>query len=77
MQEVSSAVQKMSSGTKQIVQSMQLIHEIAKSAAAGTQEVSATTEEQLASMQEIAASAMVLFNIAESLQQLIQKFKVS
>ncbi|MBB5325411.1 methyl-accepting chemotaxis protein [Anoxybacillus tepidamans] len=77
VQEVSSAVQKMSSGTKQIVQSMQLIHEIAKSAAAGTQEVSVTTEEQLASMQEIAASAMALSSMAESLQQLIQKFKIS
>jgi methyl-accepting chemotaxis protein len=77
IQEVSSSVQQMSAGAEQIVQSIQLISTIAESAASGTQEVSAATEEQLASMQEISASATSLSKMAEDLQELIQKFKVS
>ncbi|WP_232223884.1 methyl-accepting chemotaxis protein [Anoxybacteroides tepidamans] len=77
IQEVSSAVQQMSAGADQIVQSMQLMSQVAESAAAGTQEVSAATEEQLASMQEISASATALSTMAENLQHLIRKFKVS
>lgn len=75
--EVSVAVRKVSDGTKNFIQALQVIHEIAKSTTTGTQEVSATTEEQLASMQEIAASAATLSSMAGALQQLIQQFKVS
>lgn len=77
IQEVSASVQQISTGAEQIVQSMQLVSKIAESAASGTQEVSAATEEQLASMQEISASAVALSKMAEELQQLIQKFKIS
>jgi len=40
------------------------------------QNVSATTEEQLASMEEVASSAINLVNMSEELQELITKFKV-
>ncbi|MCL6586594.1 MAG: hypothetical protein K6T72_08790 [Anoxybacillus sp.] len=75
--EVSVAVRKVSDGTKNFIQALQVIHEIATSTTIGTQEVSATTEEQLASMQEIAASAATLSSMVGALQQLIQQFKVS
>jgi methyl-accepting chemotaxis protein len=52
---------------------IQLIAEISSS---GTQNVSAATEEQLAVMEEISASASSLSNLAEDLQKLIGKFKV-
>jgi methyl-accepting chemotaxis protein len=43
---------------------------------AESQEVSAATEEQLASMQEIAASAASLSYMAEELQESVRKFKI-
>ncbi|MCL6585500.1 MAG: methyl-accepting chemotaxis protein [Anoxybacillus sp.] len=77
MKEVSSSVKDMLTGAEKIVKAMQLINQNAESAAAGTEEVSAATEEQLAAMEEISASAIALSNMAEELQTLIGKFKLS
>lgn len=74
--EVSSAVQQMAAGSEQMVQSMKYITEIGETAASNSQEVSAATEEQLATMQEITSSAVSLSKMAEDLQELIGKFKV-
>lgn len=77
MKEVSASVQSMLAGAEKIVKAMQLINQNAESSAAGTQEVSAATEEQLAAMEEISASAIALSNMAEELQGLFGKFKLS
>ncbi|ANB59332.1 methyl-accepting chemotaxis protein [Anoxybacteroides amylolyticum] len=77
MKEISSSVKNMLAGAEKIVKAMQLINQNAESAAAGTEEVSAATEEQLAAMEEISASAIALSNMAEELQALIGKFKLS
>ena len=42
----------------------------------GTKTISAATEEQSASMEEIASASTHLSNMAEDLQAAIQKFKV-
>jgi len=42
---------------------------------ASAQNISAATEEQLASMEEIAASAEALADMSENLQRTIQQFK--
>ena len=75
MQQVSSDVARIALGTEQIVQSMKHIQEITESSHAGAQEVSGATEEQLASMQKVSATAHTLSNMSEKLQLLIGKFK--
>ncbi|KXG10660.1 Methyl-accepting chemotaxis protein McpA [Anoxybacillus sp. P3H1B] len=77
IQEVSASVQQMSAGAEQIVQSIQQMNKLAETSASGTQEVSAAAEEQLASMQEISASATALSTMAEDLQEMIRKFRIS
>ncbi|MOA69046.1 Methyl-accepting chemotaxis protein McpB [compost metagenome] len=52
------------------------ISDIAKENAVGTHNVVASTEEQLASMEEIAASSTSLADLAEELNGLIGKFKL-
>ncbi|RFU61147.1 methyl-accepting chemotaxis protein [Peribacillus glennii] len=76
IEQISSAVQKITSGTEQVVHSVMGISQVAELAAAGTQNVSAATQEQLASMEEISASAGALSNMADELHQAIGRFKV-
>lgn len=76
IQEVSSAVQQMASGADSIVESMQLITEVAVTAASSTKQVSHSTEEQLASMEEISISVTDLAKMAEELKMNIGKFKL-
>lgn len=54
----------MAAGTEEIVGSMNTIHSISKSTTAGTESISATSEEQMASMEEISSSAYALANLA-------------
>lgn len=76
IEQVSSAVQQMSGGAEHIVKSMDVISLIAKESAEGTQNVSAATEEQLAAMEEIEASATTLSQLAEELRDTVGKFKI-
>jgi methyl-accepting chemotaxis protein len=77
IQEVSTAAQQLSAGTEQVVASMSAISEIALAGAAATQNISASVEEQAASMEEIDSSASALSKMAEELQMLIGKFRIS
>jgi methyl-accepting chemotaxis protein len=70
------AIQKMAEGNEQVVKSFAVISEIASTSAAESQNVSAATEEQLASMEEIAASANSLSKMAEELQNSVSSFKL-
>ena len=76
IQEVSAAVQQMSASTEGANQSMQVVAGIAMDSVSNTQNVSAAAEEQLASMEEITASANALSNMAEQLQSIISKFQL-
>ncbi|USG64891.1 methyl-accepting chemotaxis protein [Brevibacillus ruminantium] len=76
IQDVSAAVQQVSAHTDQVVDVIRLISEVSDVAADGTQNVSAATEEQLASMEEIASSATALSKLAEELQVTVSMFKV-
>lgn len=73
---VSAAVKQMSAGTGRVVDSIKLIAEIAEETAGNTQLVSASTQEQLASMNEIADSSLALNGMAEELQSLVLNFKM-
>lgn len=76
IQSISTYSSDLFQGTKQIVESFGIIEQVAQQASAGTQNVSAATEEQLASMEEISSSSTTLSQMAESLQTTIQRFKV-
>ncbi|WP_225049582.1 methyl-accepting chemotaxis protein [Priestia megaterium] len=74
IKEIESAIHNLAKDTLDVQQAIHEVNGIAGEAAAGAQNVSATTEEQLASMEEIASSAMDLANMSEELQGLITKF---
>ncbi|WP_428839308.1 methyl-accepting chemotaxis protein [Bacillus massilinigeriensis] len=76
IQYVATSVNEMNNGAEQVVDMVAGMDEISQKTAHETQEVSAATEEQLASMQEIAASAAALSNMAEELQNSISSFKI-
>ncbi|WP_090833200.1 MULTISPECIES: methyl-accepting chemotaxis protein [unclassified Bacillus (in: firmicutes)] len=73
---VSGAIQQIAVGTTEVVRSIDGISEVASGSADATQSVLASTEEQVASMQEIAASTISLNEMAESLQRLVSTFKI-
>jgi methyl-accepting chemotaxis protein len=75
IQELTAAVAQLSSGASHMVESTRVIREVAEVSASGTQSVSAAVQEQLASMEEISASATALAKMAEELQELVGKFK--
>lgn len=66
----------MSASTTEVVGYVSQISNIAGEAAGGVHNVSAATQRQLASMEDIASSAGSLSKMAEELQEQINKFKV-
>ena len=66
----------MADGTAQAVESIGSIGFITEQAAASTQEVSASAEEQTATMISVSQSAETLAKLGEGLTQLVTKFKV-
>lgn len=74
--EVSEATHDFSSRAQQVVEIINQIAVVTQQASDGTQSVSAAAEEQLASMEEIASSAVSLEQLAEDLQNQIGKFRI-
>lgn len=62
--------------TRNVHQSLDLVEEVANSGINGAQQVAATTQEQLASTEEISEASRTLANMSEELRELIIKFKV-
>lgn len=73
---ISTAIQQMASGSQQIVVSVKKIDELSKKSAGETQGISAATEEQLASMEEISTSSQALAKLAGDLQASVMKFRI-
>jgi methyl-accepting chemotaxis protein len=76
IREISAAVEEMAAGTQRLVQSVGAIEQSSKAGADEANTVSAATEEQLASMTEIASASENLARLASELQQQISKFRV-
>ncbi|ANC76069.1 hypothetical protein ABE65_004280 [Fictibacillus phosphorivorans] len=74
--DISAATEQMTASTEHVVGSIDVISSMAETAASSTQEVSASAEEQLASMQEISSSSIALSQLAEEMNEAINKFKV-
>ncbi len=73
---ISTAINHMDGDTRVLVDSIRGINNISSENAAETRNVSAATEEQLASIQEIASSSQSLAKLAENLQTAISGFKL-
>jgi methyl-accepting chemotaxis protein len=76
VKEISVAIDQMASGSQQIVGSVNRIDDLSKKAVEEAQTVSAATEEQSASMEEIASSSHSLAQLAMDLQEVVSKFHV-
>lgn len=76
IEEVSKASKHMSEGTHKLVTAFDTIEKISKTAADGTQNVSASTEEQLATMEGVTNSAASLSVMSDDLLNLISTFKI-
>ena len=73
---MSAAIQHMANESQEIVAAVREIGSISTDAAEQTQTVSATTQEQSAAMEEIAASSHALAKLAQELQDAMRKFTV-
>lgn len=74
--EISQSVEQMASGSQTLVASLREIDRVNKENVTQTQNVTNVTQEQSASMQEIAASSQSLANLAADLQAAVSKFKI-
>ncbi|MBB3111406.1 methyl-accepting chemotaxis protein [Paenibacillus phyllosphaerae] len=75
-QEVSAAVEQMSAGTDQVAGAVMAVSDIAKHSTGDAMNVAAASEEQLATMQQITASATHLQALIEDLMGRMERFKL-
>lgn len=73
---ISDSIHQIAVGSQELVESVQVIDSESQANAGETLNVSAISEEQLASMEEIASASQVLATIASELQEIVVKFKV-
>ena len=76
VREISAAIQQMAGGSQHIVASVKSIDDLSKTAAMEAQNVSAATEEQSASMDEIASASQGLAKLAQDLQTAVNQFRI-
>ncbi|MBP2658285.1 MAG: chemotaxis sensory transducer [Firmicutes bacterium] len=76
IQRTVAAIHDIAEGAKQVASSMEVLDGVSDKTASKTQTVSASTEEQTASIEEIAIASDALSQLAEKLQLEIVKFKV-
>nr|WP_249705106.1 methyl-accepting chemotaxis protein [Bacillus zhangzhouensis] len=67
----------LSSGSKLVSQAMQEIRQVSRESGANIQDIAASAEQQLASMEEISSSSVTLANMAEELKELTSQFKIN
>lgn len=76
VQTVSTAIAEIQKMTDDVIAGSSAAQKLAEMAASSAQETSVATDEQLATMQEIASSIQSLASLAENLQLEVSKFKV-
>lgn len=76
VQETSAATEQMSAGTEEITASVDEMAKIAAGTSSTVQSVAAASEEQLASVDTISASIGQLKQMAEELQEMVNRFKL-
>ncbi|CAM3452811.1 MULTISPECIES: methyl-accepting chemotaxis protein [Saccharibacillus] len=73
---VTETLERLSGGTGQVNDAIVDVQSIARESAMNTQNISAATEQQLASMEEISSSSQALAVLADDLQTIIKQFKI-
>lgn len=76
-QQISGTVRQLSLISDRLVTTLQNIVNVANQTASSAETLSASSEEQLAAMEEVESAATFLSSLAEKLQILIERFKVS
>ena len=76
IEEIAKSTVILDAGTKRVIEAADNIDSESRKAADETQTISAATEEQSASMEEIAGASTHLAKMAEDLQNTVRKFKV-
>ncbi|MGG0669520.1 methyl-accepting chemotaxis protein [Sporosarcina koreensis] len=74
--EISMISESINASTQQVKQLVDEVADLSKQSDENAQDIVAASEEQSATMEEIAASSTVLSTMADTLQQLISKFKL-
>ncbi len=74
--EVTSITKKLSTNVESVISALMQINAISRTASGQFQEVVASTQEQTAAMEQIAASASSMNKMAEELETAVQSFKV-
>lgn len=75
-QELSAVAEQISASVEQVNSSIEEIARLAKTNSVHATEIASSSEEQLATMEEVTASANTLQNMAEQLRELVNRFKV-
>ena len=76
VREISAATGTQEKGAESLVQAIEELSRIARSNAAGTEEASAATREQTASMNAMAGSARTIATTSETLRELVTIFRI-
>lgn len=76
IENVSGILQRLAGGTSQVNESIGEVQDVARESAMNAQNISAATQEQLASMEEISSSSQALASLADDLQNVIRQFKI-
>lgn len=74
--EISTAVEQMANGNQDVVGSITQIDALSRSVSDEAQGISAATEEQLATMEEIASSSQTISKMAEDLRDAVKRFTI-
>lgn len=75
-QQVSATVHQLSESADMLVETAHILVEVANQTFDGAQSVSAASQQQLASMEEVDSSASFLSEMSEKLHNLIERFKI-
>jgi len=75
-EELSAISEEISATIQELNASVEEITKLAENSTKNASEIAAASEEQLATLEEITSSAMALADMAEKLQELVQRFKI-
>jgi methyl-accepting chemotaxis protein len=77
VEENTAATEEMAANSSEVTQAIENIASVSEENSASVEEVSASTEEMSAQVEEVTASAQSLADMAQGLQQIVARFKLS
>jgi methyl-accepting chemotaxis protein len=77
VEENTASTEQMAAGSSEVAQAVESIASVSEENSAAVEEVSASAEEMSAQVEEVTASAQSLAEMAQALQQMVARFKLS